>query len=237
MRERARTIAERIGSPGQAGVADVTDFHLLQTLNRLYAEFLQLSRLPTAHPVQVYRPFLMACGELATFMQEGRLVPDLPAYHHDDPGAGFHPLEITLRRYLGTVLQPRAVSLPLVKQQYGMLTAQLADITLLETADFILAVSAQMPMERFRQLFLQQVKIASLEKLTELVSRQLPGIPLVALPVAPRHLPYHSGFTYFQLDRTHPAWQQMMRDTAGFGFHIAGEYPGLQLEFWAIRRQ
>ncbi|MDG3821071.1 type VI secretion system baseplate subunit TssK [Pseudomonas aeruginosa] len=237
LRERARTIASRIGTPGQAGVADVTDFLFLKTLNRLHAEFLQLSRLSTVHPEQLYSAFLMACGELATYMEEGRLAPELPAYRHDELAVGFRPLEATLRRYLGTVLQPRAIPLPIEKQQYGMLTAAVPESKLLADADFILAVSAQMPVERLRQQFLQQVKVASMERLGELVSRQIPGIPLIQLPVAPRHLPYHAGFTYFELDRNHPNWQQMMRNTSGFGFHIAGDYPGLELQFWAIRRQ
>ncbi len=237
IRERARSIAARIGAPGQSGVADVTDFHLLQTLNRLHAEFLQLSRLPNAHPVQVYRTFSSACGELATFMEPSRLAPDLPAYEHDQLAAGLLPLEATLRRYLGTVLQPRAIPLPIQKQQYGLLTAALPDPGLLEDADFILAISAQMPVDKLHQLFLQQVKIASMERLNELVRLQLPGIPLAPLPVAPRHLPYHAGFSYFQLDRSHTSWQQMMHNTAGFGFHIAGDYPGLEMQFWAIRSQ
>ncbi|HBN9879265.1 TPA: type VI secretion system baseplate subunit TssK [Pseudomonas aeruginosa] len=237
VRERARTISTRIGTPGQAGVADVTDFLLLKTLNRLHAEFLQMSRVSTVHPLDVYCAFLMACGELATYMEEGRMPPDLPAYRHYDLAAGFQPLEATLRRYLGTVLQPRAIPLPIEKQQYGMLTATLPDPGLLADADFILAVSAQIPVERLRQLFLQQVKVASMERLNELVSRQLPGIPLSPLPVAPRQLPYHAGFSYFEVDRSHPLWQQMMRNTSGFGFHIAGDFPGLELQFWAIRRQ
>ncbi|MGN6447358.1 MAG: type VI secretion system baseplate subunit TssK, partial [Brucella intermedia] len=82
----------------------------------------------------------------------------------------------------------------------------------------------------------QQAKVTSMERLGELVSLQLPGIPLLPLPVAPRHLPFHAGFTYFQFDRSHPSWQ-MMRETAGFGFHIAGDYPEMELQFWAIRSQ
>ncbi|MEL6750324.1 MAG: type VI secretion system baseplate subunit TssK, partial [Pseudomonadota bacterium] len=57
------------------------------------------------------------------------------------------------------------------------------------------------------------------------------------LPVAPRHLPYHAGYTYFQLDRQNDAWSDLMQNaTAGFGFHIAGNFPELELEFWALRR-
>ena len=67
-----------------------------------------------------------------------------------------------------------------------------------------------------------------------MVHLQLPGVPLHALPVAPRYLPYHSGFMYFQLDKTSPYWKSIA-SSAGFGFHITGNYPGLEIEFWAIR--
>lgn len=236
MRERAKNIAERIGSPGQSGVADVTDFNLLQVLNRLQPYFQHLSRLRHLHPEQLYVAFSQACGELVTFTDEGRLPQEYPAYQHDNLRVSFRMLEETLRRSLSTVLQPRAVSLPIVRQQYGILTAAVQDRSLLASADFILAVRARMPLEKLRQQFVQQAKIASMEKLSELVGLQLPGIPLSPLPVAPRHLPFHAGFTYFQLDRTHPTWQ-MMRDTAGFGFHIAGDFPELELQFWAIRSE
>jgi len=68
------------------------------------------------------------------------------------------------------------------------------------------------------------------------VSLQLPGIALLPLPVASRHLPFHAGFSYFELDRHHPAWQSLSSGS-GFGFHIAGEFPELELQFWAIRSE
>ncbi|WP_420995094.1 type VI secretion system baseplate subunit TssK [Cupriavidus sp. 30B13] len=236
MRERAKNIAERIGSPGQSGVADITDFNLLQALNRLHPLFRHLSLQRQAHPEQLYIAFSQACGELVTFTDEGRLPAEYPAYQHDRPRESFQPLLDTLRRTLSTVLQPRAVSLPIAKQQYGVLTANVHDRRLFEGADFILAVRARMPLDQLRQQFLQQAKVASMEKLGEFVRLQLPGIPLTPLPVAPRHLPYHAGFSYFQLDSSHPSWQ-MMKGAAGFGFHVPGDYPELELQFWAIRSQ
>ena len=236
MRERARAIAERIGSASQSGVADVTDFNLLQTLNRLYPLFQHLARRQHVHPEQLYIAFSQACGELVTFTDDGRLPLEYPAYQHDRLRQSLKPLQDTLRRALGTVLQPRAVSLPIETQQYGVLTAAVHDRLLLEDAAFILAVRAQMPLEILRQQFLQQTKVSSLEQLSKLVSLQLPGIPLIPLPVAPRHLPFHAGFSYFELDRHHPAWQSLT-GAAGFGFHIAADFPELELQFWAIRSQ
>jgi type VI secretion system protein ImpJ len=236
MRERAKNIAERIGSPAQSGVADVTDFNLLQTLNRLQPYFQHLARLRHVHPEQIYIAFSQACGEMVTFTDESRLPQEYPSYQHDRLRESFSTLEETLRRALSTVLQPLAVSIPIVPQKFGVRTAPVHDRRLMADAEFILAVRARMPLDKLRQQFLQQAKIASLEKLAELVRLQLPGIPLIPLPVAPRHLPFHAGFSYFELDRTHATWQ-MMRDTAGFGFHIAGEFPELEMQFWAIRSQ
>ncbi|WP_334033830.1 type VI secretion system baseplate subunit TssK [Burkholderia cepacia] len=236
--ERAKSIAERIGSPGQAGVADVTDFNLLQALNRWQHLFRHLARDSDVHPLDAYLACGQACGELVTFTDEARVPPEFPAYQHDNPQATFHLLQETLRRVLSTVLQPRAVSLPLVKERHGVLTAQVNDSSLMQSAEFILAVRARMPLDQLRQLFLQQAKVASQQTLLDLIRLQLPGIPLSPLPVAPRHLPFHAGFTYFQLDRTHPNWQKLMQKGAnGFGFHITGDFPELELQFWAIRSQ
>ncbi|MNP71061.1 hypothetical protein D3C76_1673880 [compost metagenome] len=54
--------------------------------------------------------------------------------------------------------------------------------------------------------------------------------------MAPRDLPFHAGFSYFELDRRDAAWD-CMKKANGFGFHIAGEFPGLELQFWAIRSE
>lgn len=238
MQERAKSIAQRIGSPGQSGVADVNDFNLLQALNRWQHPFRHMARDPDVRPVDAYLACGQACGELITCIDDSRLVPEFPAYQHDSPKASFQMLEQTLRRLLGTVLQPRAISVPLIRQAHGILTAQVNDASLMQSAEFILAVRARMPLEQMRKLFQQQAKVASLQTLQTLIRLQLPGVPLSPLPVAPRHLPFHAGFTYFQLDRTSEAWHKLIPQQAnGFGLHISGDFPDLELQFWAIRNQ
>lgn len=234
LRERARNLAGRVCSPGQSGVADVTDFNLLQVMNRLHPHFQHLARRRNVHPEQLYIAFSQACGELVTFTDDGRLPQDYPAYQHDNLIESFKLLEETLRRALSTILQPRAVSLPITEQQYGVQTATLSEQRLLDGAEFILAVRARLPADELRQRFLSQAKVTSIEGLTELIRLQLPGIALIPLPVAPRHLPFHAGFSYFELDRHHAAWHGL-KGSSGFGFHVAGDFPELELQFWAIR--
>jgi len=236
LRERGRNLATRLGGGRQSGIADIRDFNLLQAMNRWWPCFQHLARQAQTHPEQLYLCMSQACGEFVTFTDPDRLPQEYPAYHHTALRTSFQPLQDTLRRALSTVLQPRAVSLPLETLDYGVMKATLDDRRLIDEADFVIAVGAHLQPQVLRQMFVQKAKITSLESLEELVPLQLPGIPLNPLPVAPRDLPFHAGFSYFELDRRDPAWA-CMKTANGFGIHIAGDFPGLELQFWAIRSE
>ncbi len=98
----------------------------------------------------------------------------------------------------------------------------------------MLAIKAQVPLDQLRQQFPLQSKIATPERIRELIALQLPGIPLHALPVVPRHLPYHAGFCYFQLEPQTSEWHSLL-EASHLALHIAGEFPALELQLWAIR--
>ncbi|RJX75652.1 type VI secretion system baseplate subunit TssK [Vibrio sinensis] len=234
MGERAKNIAQRISSPSQGGVADVSDFMLLQSLNRLQPQLHHLAHLRSLHPERLFESLACVCGELATFTDESRLPPTLPNYNHDMPSDSFWPLIRNLRQSLSIVLEPRAVSIQLDKRKYGLMVAPIQDPNLIENAEFIIAVKARMPLAELRGLFIQQTKISTVEKIRELISLQLPGIPITPLPVAPRQLPYHAGYAYYQLDKTSAAWATLGH-SSGFAFHVAGAFEDLDLQFWAIR--
>ncbi len=234
MRERAKNIAQRISSPSQGGVADVSDFMLLQALNRLQPQIQHLAELRSLHPERLFECFSTIAGELATFTDESRLPPKTISYNHDMPTESFWPLIRNLRQSLSVVLEPRAVAIQLDKRKYGLMVAAIQDPQLMDTADFIIAVKARMPMDELRRQFTQQTKVSSVEKIRELISLQLPGIPLVVLPVAPRQLPYHAGYTYYQLDKSSSEWE-MLTHSSGFAFHVAAAFDELDLQFWAIR--
>lgn len=234
--ERARSLSQRIAAPGQQGVADVAEFMMLQLLNRAQPQLSHLARLGTLHPERLHEALVQLCGELMTFTDESRLPPEFPAYRHDDQQVSFEPVMLALRQALSTVLSPRAVSIQLRKHQYGVMVAMVNESQLMQSADFVLAVRARMPQEQLRKQLLQQTKVASSDKIRELISLQLPGIPLLPLPVAPRQLPYHAGYSYFQLDRQSPAWQ-MLAVSNTLAFHIAGDFPELDMQLWAIRSQ
>ena len=99
----------------------------------------------------------------------------------------------------------------------------------------MLAATAQMPGESLRARFPTQVTIGPVERIRDLVTLALPGVALTAMPVAPRQIPFHAGASYFELEtKSSDLWRQL-EQSGGIAMHIAGDFPGLELAFWAIR--
>ncbi len=235
LHQRGEVLASRISQPGRGGVAEVADFLLLQTVNRYEPVFAHFAVHPLLHPERLFVTCLGLAGDLATFSHSGRRPPAYPEYRHDALEQCFTPLIADLRRSLSMVLEQGAISIELQDRKYGVRVAIISDVGLLKTAGFVLAVNAQLPSETIRARFPAQVKIGPAERIRDLVNLQLSGIPLNSLPVAPRQIPFHAGFSYFELERGGDLWKQLER-SGGLAMHIAGEFPGLELELWAIRQ-
>ncbi len=235
LHQRGDALASRLSQPGAAGAAEIADFLLLQLLNRVEPLFIHLAAATGIHPELLYRQMLELVGELATFTDAGKRCATYPPYRHTHLAETFMPLIVDLRKSLSVVMDNAAVSIPLDERQFGIRVAVVPDKELLRSATFVLAVNAQMPPEALRGAFPSQVKIGSIEKIRDLVNLQLPGVGLRPLPVAPRQLPFYAGFTYFELDSKSEYFQHL-HQSAGVAMHVAGDFPGLQMQFWAIRR-
>lgn len=234
LRYRAESLAGRISESGRGGAAEIADFMLLQAVNRMEPLIAHLCNLRGQHPERVYREFVQIAGELATFTAKDKRAPEFPDYQHNDLRATFGPVIAALRQSLSMVMEQNAIPIPLQERKFGIRVAPIADHKLLQSAVFVLAVNADVPNDTLRSRFPTQIKIGPTEQIRQLVNLQLPGIGLRPLPVAPRQIPYHAGFTYFELDRSSQFWKQL-DSSGGFAMHIAGNFPGLELEFWAIK--
>lgn len=234
LRHRGEALSGRITESGRGGAAEIADFMMLQTVNRLEPLFTHLTETKGLHPEEFFRVGVQVAGELATFTSRNKRPPDLPAYLHDDLRTSFDGLMAALRQSLSMVLEQNAIPIPVQARKYGIYVAVLSDHTLLSNSNFVLAVNAQISAEALRAHFPTQVKIGPVEQIRQLVNLQLPGIAIRPLPVAPRQIPYHAGFNYFELDRNSELWKQLSA-SGGFAFHAGGDFPGLELEFWAIK--
>lgn len=234
LQQRGQALAARVVDPSASGVAEVADFLLLQAVNRSEPLFNHLQGLEELHPERFFTEAVALAGELATFTSRGKRAPALPRYRHTDLQSCFAGVMGEIRQSLSAVLEQTAVPIPLQERRYGIRVAPITDRSLLATATFVLAAKADIQAELVRRNLPNQVKIGPAEQIAKLVNVALPGIALHALPVAPRQIPYAAGMVYFELDRTSALWASM-QTSGGLAIHVAGDFPGLVMELWAIR--
>jgi len=234
LKQRADALAARVVQPAAGGVAEIAHFIFLLTLNRHQPVFDHLVELSQLHPERLFVRLLEISGELATLVRNERRPEPAPTYDHDALEQCFAPLMRDIRRSLGTVIEETAMQIELEDHKQGRYVGRITDRSLLRHAGFVLAVNAQMPSETLRTRFPAQAKLGPVEKIRELVNLQLPGIALRPLAVAPRQIPYHAGFSYFELDNTGDLWKQLDA-SGGLGVYVTGSFPALELSLWAIR--
>jgi type VI secretion system protein ImpJ len=231
---RAEVLAQRLQQTQQSESAVVADFMMLQLVNRYEMIFRHLLIRQKLHPEVLYHQLTECAAQLSTYTQDSRRCDHLPAYNHLDLADTFQPIMAALRHCLSMVLEQHAKSLSLTEQSHGVYVAQESDKALFEEGGFVLGVYADASQDELRANLPNQIKIGTLPAIRDLVSRGIPGVPLVSLPMAPRQIPYHANYSYFQLDQTHPLWQSIC-ETGSFCLHMGAKYTNLRLELWAIR--
>ncbi len=236
LEQRRQQISQCLLQLDQQNSSEVMYFLLLSLLNRYSAQVSHIQNIPLLHPERLFSEWLQLAAELASFSQARVLEGKLPVYDHNNLKACFSHLMLLLRQGLSIILEEQAIQLPLIEYSHGLNVATLPDANMLKTFSFVLAVCADVPKETLMQHFPAQMKIAPVSRIRELVQLQLPGISISAIPSVPRQLPWHSGYLYFELEKEGELWSQMEK-SGGFALHLAGEFPGLHIEFWALRNQ
>ena len=232
--QRGEALGGRVAATGRGAAAEFADFLMLQAINRYEPLLAHYADSGALHPEELFKLCVSAAGELATFTTTSKRPPRFPGYRHDRLRESFEPVIASLRESLSKVMTQNAISIPLELRKFGIRVAIVPDRELFATAVFILAARADVPAEDLRRRFPAQLKIGPAEKIGDLVRLGLPGVPVHAVPVAPRQIPYHAGFAYFELDQTAELWGQL-NTSGGVAMHVTGEFPGLAMEFWAIR--
>lgn len=234
LRQRGDALAGRMTQAGHGGVSEIADFLFLLAINRQQPVFEHLAAVEGLHPERLYTQMLELMGELATLTAENRRPADVGPYQHDNQQRCFDAVMRLIRRGLSAILEQNAVQIELVDHKQGRYVGTITDRGLLRQAAFVLAVGAQVPSEAVRSRFPVQAKLGPVEKIRELVNLQLPGISMRPLPVAPRQIPFHAGFSYFELETTGDLWKQL-DSSGGLGMYVSGDFPGLEVSLWAIK--
>lgn len=235
LQQRADMLAGRVTASGQGGAGEIADFLMLQIVNRHIPVAAHLAASTHVLPEEFYRLSIGLAGELATLTREDRLPPEIEPYRHADLQPSFDSVFEVLRAEFRTVREAPAIQVPLEKTgAHGVWVARVQDTALFHSANFVLSVGAAVATEELRAYFPAHAKVAPVERIAELVNNNLPGIKLVPMPTAPRQIPQLTSRVYFELDSTHPMWGALT-DSGGMAVHVAGQYPDLRMDLWAIR--
>ena len=232
--QRGEALGNRVAATSRGAASELADFLMLQTINRYEPLLAHFAHTGVIHPEAFFQFCVAAAGELTTFTTTSKRTPKFPGYRHDHLKETFEPVVASLRESMSKVMTQNAIPIPLEPRKFGISVAIVQDRSLLGSAVFILAARADGPAENLRQRFPAQVKIAPAERIGDLVRQGLPGVPVIPMPVAPRQIPYHAGYAYFELDQSHELWEQM-KGSGGVAIYVSGEFPGLAMEFWATR--
>ncbi|MBN6102362.1 type VI secretion system baseplate subunit TssK [Xanthomonas sp. CFBP 8703] len=234
LHQRGEALAARVSVGDRGGAAEIADFLLLQVVNRWQPLVAHWASAPLLHPQDLYAALIALAGELSTFTTPGKRPPAWPAYRHDALQPSFEPVIASLRGSLSAVLEQTALPIPVQARKFGVWVAMVPDAALFDSAAFVLAAKADVPAEELRRQLPLQAKIGPVEKIRDLVNLQLPGIAAMPMPVAPRQIPYHAGYLYFEFDKQSPLWRTL-KGSGGIAFHFGSEFAGLDLQLWAIR--
>ncbi len=208
---------------------------LLQLIKRLEPYVDHLATVKGLHPLALYGELLQMVGELSTFVTKSKRPATFAGYLHDNLQQTFAPIMIALRECLSMVYEQTAIALNLVEKKYGIRVSEITDRSILTTSMFVLAVRADVKEDVIRMRLPAQLKIGPVERIRQLVNAAMPGIGIKPLPVAPRQIPFRTGYSYFELDRHSEFWSELQQ-SGGFAMHLGGDFPGIEMEFWAIRQ-
>lgn len=234
LQQKGEALSALLQGNRQGGSGQISDYLLLQVVNRMQPYLIDLAQRKQLHPVDVYGVLLQLIGELSTFTVHSKRPAEFPRYLHDELFNTFHPVISAIRSSLTHVSEQIALELPLQQRKFGIYVSEIGERQLLSSASFVLAIKADIATEELRTLIPKKVKVAPVERIRQLVNLQLPGLTLLPLATVPRQIPFHVGFIYFQLETQHELWKDLQQ-SAGFALHIDDSFPGIELEFWAIR--
>jgi type VI secretion system protein ImpJ len=235
LRLKGDSLRGRVVATSRGGQAEFNEYLTLQVINRLEAVISHHASTELLHPEALFRLLIAAAGELSTFTTHEKRCPVLPPYKHDRLRESFEPVAIALEKMLNYVGESSVVDIPIEAKRFNMHVAIVAEKELFDTAMFVLATHADLPSEDMRRRFPAQFRIGTVERIRDMVRLQLPGVPLHPMPAPPPQLPFYAGQVYFELDQSHEMWSQL-RASGSLALHVNGEFPGLALKLWAIRR-
>lgn len=244
---KSRSLGDRRRQGGTGTVTftsdDTTVFWMLNAINSAIPVMAHLFRTRIVHPERLYREMISLAGALMTFSVD-RHPKDIIRYDHLDLYETFRQLEADIRDLLNIGVPERCVPIPLEKVRESLYVGRVNDDQLLQNAEFILGVTANIPEDSLISRVPIVFKIADGDGIDSVINMALMGVTLKHSSPAPGPIPARVGMHYFRLDRNaHDLaltrfWDRIigLKTIAIYVPHgVPDEFPGARLELYAIK--
>ncbi|ACV27910.1 type VI secretion system baseplate subunit TssK [Kangiella koreensis] len=236
LEHRREKLAAKVMGVDNSTASSIHNYLILQLLNKYLAELQQLLEQEYSIPYELYLGLINLEAELATFYSSARKPQKQMAYSQNMIDECFSQVEASIKQYLSHVLDESAHEIVLEDKGYGVRVAHIDQVELFKQASFVIAVKAEIATRELKEQLPRQIKIGSLSNIRQLVNAQLPGINLSEMSVAPREVPVKKDYSYFAIDSRSPLWNENSTSRS-IAFHISGDFPGLDVELWAIKNE
>ena len=230
---RSEILSKRLNQGDQSESVMVSDFMMLELMNRFLVKIRNMLAMPRILSVDAYDLLVELLAQLSTYTHQNRVLENCYLYDHNHTHQTFIPLLDQLRHSLSLVLEQHAKSITLIDHSNGLFAAENIKESLFSESQIILGIYANAPQDDLRSSLPNQIKIAPLSEIKDMVSRGVSGLSVRTLPTAPRQIPYHANYIYFEIDQNNLYWDAILQSNS-LCIHMSAQYQDLRMELWSI---
>jgi type VI secretion system protein ImpJ len=207
----------------------ISDLVALNTLAKYQVRFNQLSQREVLHPEILYAALSECCAEL-TSSSDGN--HSIHAYKHLEQSQ-ILDLMHHLRAMLTQTQLQKLQALELKSYELNSKQATIPDQDLIASGRFILAVHGAHPDAELKEK-MSLLKVATPNRIKDLIQLQLPGFNLRPLAHAPEPMPYYRDYLYFDIE-IDPQAKSALSQSSSLIIHIPFAIDDIKMQLWAIR--
>lgn len=211
----AQRYRHRAASMVEFGAADMLTFWYLYTLQAALPRLQHYARVERVHPERVYLALAELHGMLATFDPD-RLPRVIPAYEHHAQHESFAPLFDQLDELLKLVLGQQARRVELKRLERGWYTTEAIEWLPQKKHQLYLVAQrgAGVDDKEFRENFPRYVRIAALDRIKEVVTKNVAGLRVVVELKPPTAIPVKPDQLVLRLHQEGSLWNDVLRASA-----------------------
>ena len=239
-RSNARDLAARVPALAKLSSvergADLAGLLKLQALNPCVASLEHLAHNPSVHPYFAYLELARTAGNLAVFSSQ-RIVPEVPAYEHSDPNAGFSEVLARVRELLDAEVAVPYDTCEFTRdeQREGIFECAIPEHWSERSALFHLAIEMQNSPEETAELVAACVKLIPPADADRVIQGVVPGIELELERSAPTSFPKRDGMHYFRIvteGKSRDAWLRLLESRRGMLLSALGALGEVRYHFY-----